>query len=592
MTQISIPVEMPPCTYTSAGRSVVSGVRACGTVISDVAETMHANAALSGIEGEPADVAQHAMTNTAGQVDAAAAAVITGLTALDAYCDRMDELKAAWHALENMKGALDISVSSLQSRQSSSDPADTTLDTDIRSHNSKVATYDADVSTWTSDVTAAEDRVIAALGRADTVSKAEGLVGSVPNVPTLLEELAELGKDPVAINAWWLALSAAEREALKVSDPDIIGNTDGIPIQDRDDANRAHLSALLNTLKQMKDDGETLSEEQQELYDQADEIYRGLSRAEGEKDLDGNPIPAYLMLYDPYAAGGDGYGAIAFGNPETADHVSVNVPGFGNTLSNIDGLAGSAFDVRDAAERQGNGTVASIAWIGYDAPEFEGSVNGVIDGLGVAGEYKAEAGARNLEAFVDGLRATRQGGDPHMTVIGHSYGSTTVAKAAGQDGTLDVDDIVLVGSPGAGDENRQASDLRGNVYVGSAGDDFVTRLGGHSDASLGADPASEGFGGTRFDVDTPGDFAFDDWKTNLDLHTSYFDSDSASLANVGKVVAGAGGDVDEVDHRRAPNSVWFTQEAAEDGWRATQAGYEAAEDGVKSWFKNRFGLGS
>lgn len=591
MTHIAIPVEMPDCTYTAAGRSVVSGVRACATVISDVAETMHANAAPAGIEGEPAEVAQHAMTSTAGQVDAASAAMITGLTALDAYCDRMDELKSTWHDLEDMKGALDISVISLTSRQNIPDSADATLDTDIRAHNSKVATYDTDVSTWTSDVKAAEDRVIAALGRADTVSEAEGLVGSVPNVPTLLEELDKLGKDPVAINAWWLALSAAEREALKVSDPSIIGNTDGIPIQDRDEANRAHLSALLNTLKQMKDDGETLSKDQQELYDQAQSVYDGLDKAKDEYDLNGDPIPAYLMLYDPYAADGDGYGAIAFGNPETADHVSVNVPGFGNKLSGIDGLAGSAFDVRETAERQGNGTVASIAWMGYNAPDFDKSVKGVTDGLGVAGESRAQTGARNLEAFVDGLRATRQGPDAHMTVIGHSYGSTTVAKAAGQDGTLDVDDIVLVGSPGAGDENPRASDLRGNVYVGSADDDFVSRLGSNNATSLGVDPASKAFDATRFKVDTPGDFAFDDWDTNLDIHTSYFDRGSSSLAEVGKVVADNGDDVNEVGQRRAPNSVWFAQEAAEDGWRATKAGYEAAEDGVKDWFKNRFGLG-
>ncbi|RYJ05401.1 MAG: hypothetical protein EON52_11775, partial [Actinomycetales bacterium] len=52
-------------------------------------------------------------------------------------------------------------------------------------------------------------------------------------------------------------------------------------------------------------------------------------------------------------------------------------------------------------------------------------------------------------------------------------------------------------SPGAGDENPHASDLRGNVYVGAAGDDFVSRLGSTEDASLGRDPTSEDFGATR-----------------------------------------------------------------------------------------------
>ncbi|KQY55775.1 hypothetical protein ASD11_14810 [Aeromicrobium sp. Root495] len=591
MTAIQRPTQMPDCTYTDSGRSVVSGVRACATVISDVADTMHANSAPDGIEGEPAEVAQHAMTSTAGQVDAASAAMITGLTALDAYCDRMDELKSTWHDLENMKGALDISVISLESRKNNPEPSDTTLDSDIRAHNSKVSTYDTDVSDWVRHVTEAEDRVIAALGRADTVSEAEGLVGLVPHVPTLLQELESLGKDPLAINAWWLALSAAEREALKVSDPSRIGNTDGIPIVDRDDANRAHLSALLNTLKQQKDDGEALSDEQQELYDSAQAVYKGLDKADGELDAEGNPVPAFLMVYDPYAADGDGYGAIAFGNPETADHVSVNVPGLGSKLSGIDGVAGNAWEVRENAERQGQGSVASIAWLGYDAPDFGKSVNGVIDGLGVTGEGKAAAGARNLSDFVDGLRAARHGEEPHMTVIGHSYGSTTVAKAAGNDGGLDVDDIVLVGSPGAGDENPRASDLRGHVYVGAAGDDFVSRLGSNEDLSLGVDPTSDDFGATRFKVDTPGDFAFDDWDTNIDLHTSYFDKDSTSLNNVGRVVAGRGDDVDPEGHREGGNAGWWAKETAEDGWRATKAGYEKAEDGVKWWLKNRFGIG-
>ncbi|RYJ00256.1 MAG: hypothetical protein EON52_24035, partial [Actinomycetales bacterium] len=348
MIDISLPLDVPDCTYTSSGRSVPSGLRACAVVVADVGEKMHANAAPAGIEGDPAEVVEHAMTNTASRVDAVSAAMITGLTALDAYCDRMDALKTTWHDLENMKGALDISVISLQSRRDASDAAsDTTLETDIRTHNSKVTTYNSDIGRWQGDVENAENAVIAALGRADTLGEAERLVGSVPNVPTLLTELEELAKDPVAINAWWLALSAAEREALKVMAPKTIGNTDGIPIVDRDEANRAHLSALLNELKQKKDDGEELSSDEQEWYDQTQAVYDGLELADGEVDINGKPVPAFLMIFDPTAAGGDGYGAIAFGNPETADNVSVNVPGFGSKLSNIDGVAGSALDVRE-----------------------------------------------------------------------------------------------------------------------------------------------------------------------------------------------------------------------------------------------------
>ncbi|RYJ05400.1 MAG: hypothetical protein EON52_11770 [Actinomycetales bacterium] len=119
----------------------------------------------------------------------------------------------------------------------------------------------------------------------------------------------------------------------------------------------------------------------------------------------------------------------------------------------------------------------------------------------------------------------------------------------------------------------------------------MSRLGSTEDASLGRDPTSEDFGATRFKVDTPGEFSFDDWDTNLDLHTSYFDEGSSSLANVGKVVAGNGESVEEVDHRTGSNAGWVAQQAAEDGWRATKAGYEKVEDGVKTWLKIRFGIG-
>lgn len=148
----------------------------------------------------------------------------------------------------------------------------------------------------------------------------------------------------------------------------------------------------------------------------------------------------------------------------------------------------------------------------------------------------------------------------HLTVIGHSYGSTAVTKAAG-DG-MDADDIVLVGSPGAGDGNTTASDLHANVYVGSSDQDPVTRLGNPTPVGLGVDPSSSGFGAHRFHVDDGHRFAWTPLglKNGLDNHTSYFDKDSDSLANIAKVVAGQGEKVHEVDGRSAAsNDAWWTE---------------------------------
>ena len=130
-----------------------------------------------------------------------------------------------------------------------------------------------------------------------------------------------------------------------------------------------------------------------------------------------------------------------------------------------------------------------------------------------------------------GLAATNEHANPHMTAIGHSYGSRTVGAATQQEGGIPgVDDIVFVGSPGVGVDS--ADDLgvgREHVFVGAAANDVVTKLPvegtvccggaglllggpaaayvfgdladrGDDDVWFGKDPASESFGARRFEV--------------------------------------------------------------------------------------------
>jgi hypothetical protein len=577
MTTVRHPGAVPELTAEPGARSVVSGVRACAVVMSDAAEVMHKNSAPEGFEGDPAEVSHHAMTNTARDLDAATAALQVGLVAFDAFCDRMDTLRADRTHLITRRHTLEATADALVKRQNASDAAsDAGLAGDIEHHNAGVGTFDGDVQAWDEKVATAEDRLIAALRTADTTSEAIDLAGRAPDVPSLIEDMERLGKDPAAINTWWLALSRAEREALKVAHPELIGNLDGIPLADRDESNRAHLSALYNTLKERDEDGELTSDDEKDLMAKAQEIYKALDAAHGQLDENELPLSTFLMVFDPAAAEGDGHAAIAFGNPETADHVSVNVPGLSSTMNNFAGVAGDAARVREMAARQGDGSVASIAWLGYNAPDFDMSLDGIRDGLGVTGEGKAANGARDLSHFIDGLRETRQGDPAHITVIGHSYGSTTVGKAAGLG--MDADDVVLVGSPGAGGENPKASDLSGHVYVGSSDEDFVTHLGGADDKSLGADPASEDFGAVRFRVDPQGEFNISGSGVGrgIENHTSYFDDadtmaaegrgdqDSASLVNIGKVVAGHGDQVERVDERTESNEAWWIKQGADD----------------------------
>jgi pimeloyl-ACP methyl ester carboxylesterase len=221
--------------------------------------------------------------------------------------------------------------------------------------------------------------------------------------------------------------------------------------------------------------------------------------------------------------------------------------------------------------------IAAIAWMGYDAPSAaEGITSELTDVAGVAGEALAENGGHLLSDFVDGLRATHTGDSPggqsHLTVIGHSYGSTTAAHAAA-DG-LDEDSLVLIGSPGAGGGVHHVSGLDappGEVYVGSRENDFVTWLGGEisvdvplsldgdtvhlGNLGLGDDPSQASFGANRFDVSSDGtDTAWhlQDGGAILDRHTSYLDDGTASLDNITNVVIDRDRDVDLVDGRDTP----------------------------------------
>jgi hypothetical protein len=100
---------------------------------------------------------------------------------------------------------------------------------------------------------------------------------------------------------------------------------------------------------------------------------------------------------------------------------------------------------------RGDETVASIAWLGYEPPQTTGP--GVLDlgrgALDVAQTDRANAGAANLAGFYDGLDVASTQPDPHITALGHSYGSLTTGLALQDPGPgQPVDDAVFYGSPG------------------------------------------------------------------------------------------------------------------------------------------------
>lgn len=198
----------------------------------------------------------------------------------------------------------------------------------------------------------------------------------------------------------------------------------------------------------------------------------------------------------------------------------------------MDQIGGDAFALyRKANMADLDHQTAVLAWQGYDAPEF----------TTVMFQDHADAGARLLADDVAALRVTHSGPfAPNVTVVAHSYGSTTAGLSFQRYGLADsVDQAVLIGSPGVGGDARTVTDLHlrdDQLYFGSASRDVVTTLYGQ----LGDDPSLDSFGGTRFKAENINRHAGLPWQ--FDDHSLYYDdaTDSESLYAMAEIVTGQG----------------------------------------------------
>ncbi|MFD9863917.1 alpha/beta hydrolase [Streptomyces alboflavus] len=398
-----------------------------------------------------------------------------------------------------------------------------------------------------------------------------------------------LGKDiprdkpPVERKEWWDSLTREQRDEYLAVYPDVIGNLDGIPAGVRDEANRENLQLLIGKLEGQEDE-------------KSRTILTGLRGIDTKLAADSHP-PMYLL-----GIGDDGNGRaiVSYGNPDTAKNVGAYVPGLGTKLDEkfAGGTLQRAQDTAlGAMEADKSSTTASIVWLGYDAPQLP--VSQLLDNTDVMVRDQAEAGAPAYNEFMAGISATNENSDPHVTAIGHSYGSLTVGQAAQQHGGVPgADDIILVGSPGTGaDSARELNVDKGHVFVGAADNDIVTKLPSHDEAKgiatgaagggsagfvlgtgmggpvggviggttgavvggiagymaqdaqtdpsqiwFGTDPAHKDFGATRFKVDDGPTLA----EGGVEAHSNYFNpsKDQMSADNIAKIVVGKSDELD------------------------------------------------
>lgn len=344
------------------------------------------------------------------------------------------------------------------------------------------------------------------------------------------------GGSPAANAAFWEAAAPDRRTNLLVNHPESIGNVDGIPAGVRDAANRRRLvlertrlegvareltrRLEANTFGGLTDDADAGLEQTEKRLAALDAIARTLDQGNRQ-----------LLVLDN-SSSEDTLAAIAVGNVQTATHVAVFVPGLNSDVAgDVERYDGDMDALKKTVDRvlEEGETAACVTWANYQAPQLGWSL--LDPRTTVLSTYAAAAGASRLSGFLDGLDAARSQ-DPHLSLVGHSYGSLTAALALRGADTTGVDDMVSLGSPGIGiDSTETLSIPPGHVFVGEAAGDVVADLG-----VFGRDP--EDLDGVRF-LSTSAEGELEASRG----HSEYLSDGTTSQHEVALVVAGRVGDV-------------------------------------------------
>lgn len=286
-----------------------------------------------------------------------------------------------------------------------------------------------------------------------------------------LADDADPSWSPEEVSVWWALLSETEREALINKDPEKYGNLNGIDMASRVKANELALNGyfdaagnripgLLEKAQKEYDEAKAAYEKDRDSFwgnpyrvDASLERYRNaenkLNDLKAVKEaLEGEDISLVALEFGE--RGENVRAALAIGDVDNAKHVTTFVPGMTTSCRKSTDLnLRYARNLIDAAEHAGGaekGSVAAVAWMGYEAPP--GPETG---DLSVASPGKAQAGAEKLNGFLTGIHSWRseRGMDVHQTPVTHSYGSLTGGFAMRDIGEGVVDDFVYTGSPGS-----------------------------------------------------------------------------------------------------------------------------------------------
>ena len=566
--RIVIPANPPEAPELDVEPETIRGfarsLRSASAQIDDLGTFVGGTARIGDWQGSDAAAYHRDIAPIGHRADAMSLALRSVHQQADDHADEMEALLEERTDLEQRRGYAMQWISALWQRSRDVDEDEIpALRADAARCQTACDTLAGDVAGWLQRVRASERRMLQAFARVATVDQAEKKYGGVPDPAD--EPLSRMprGGTPEEVRAWWDGLTREEQRAIISASPGSIGNLDGIPAWARGEANETSLTRDVAAWEMLESNG-SISDDERTWLENARSAQDALADTRSRVDpVTGEPLVTQLYLYDPAAFDGDGRVAVSVGDLDSAQNVSVSVPGLTTEMSSIGGNVTNVRDLYEAARSMHpDQTTATLAWIGYDAPSG-------LDSGRVGFEGAATEGGSRLADTLDGLRASRDD-RAHLTVIGHSYGSTTMGHGL-TDHDVDVDEAVAIGSPGLGANADDVGDLDvpdGHFYVGRNSDDPVADLGDKGwvnkgnafGAGLGRDPSEDDFGGRRFQAEdanrggppdwwvdpTPGvpDTIIWEHSNSLDMHTSYYDPDTESLWNMSQVVTGHTGEED------------------------------------------------
>ena len=252
--------------------------------------------------------------------------------------------------------------------------------------------------------------------------------------------------DPHEVRRWWESLTREQRTAELNAHQAELGNLDGIPSAVRQQLNAARLPGEIADARARLDALPHNAKPNPAQIDQREGAVNKLADLLRLQQVLRQHSDVGLLLLDTSSNQKNVLAAIAKGDVDNAERVGVTVGGMTtNVRGSAEGMTNEAINQYNAAVelRLLNRSVlhpdavASVAWLGYEAPGMN---------FDVTDDSMARVGAASLNHFYKGLDATTNAVEQHITAFGHSYGSLTTSLALQQGAP--VDDVVLYGSPG------------------------------------------------------------------------------------------------------------------------------------------------